>query len=59
MNAFEKAKQAQVIIFIFDATQDLEPQLAQLQSLRDKGIKKVISVLNKVDLNFTAMTAPY
>lgn len=51
LKAFEKAKQAQVIIFIFDATQDLKPQLAQLQSLRDKGIKKVISVLNKVDLN--------
>ena len=51
LKAFEKAQQAQVIIFIFDATQDLEPQLIELQSLKDKGINKVISVLNKVDLN--------
>jgi tRNA modification GTPase len=49
--AIEKAKQAQLIVFIVDATQPLDSQLKELELLKEKSSKDPIVVVNKIDIN--------
>jgi tRNA modification GTPase len=49
--AVEKALEAQIIIFIIDATQSLDTQLKELELLKEKGLKEPLLVVNKIDLN--------
>ena len=48
--ALDKAKTAQIAIFIIDATQHLNTQLEELNNLKTKGLKNHIVVVNKIDL---------
>ena len=49
--AIEKAQNAQIIIFIVDASQDLNEQLLELDKLKANGLKEPLIIANKVDLN--------
>ena len=42
--AVEKALEAQIIIFIIDATQSLDTQLKELELLKEKGLKEPLLV---------------
>ena len=46
----EKASSAKIIIFLIDASQELNKQLNYLQSLEEKGLEPIL-VINKIDLN--------
>jgi len=49
--ALEKAQNAQIIIFIIDASQNSDAQLEELEKLKANGLKDPLIVVNKVDLN--------
>ena len=49
--AVEKALSAQIIVFIIDASQNLKEQLNELETLKEKGLKEPLVVVNKIDLN--------
>ena len=49
--AVEKALSAQIIVFIIDASQNLNEQLNELETLKEKGLKEPLVVVNKIDLN--------
>ena len=49
--AVKKALSAQIIVFIIDASQNLKEQLNELETLKEKGLKEPLVVVNKIDLN--------
>ncbi|MDC3029943.1 GTP-binding protein [Flavobacteriales bacterium] len=49
--AIKKALSAKIIVFIIDASQNLKEQLSELEILKEKGLKKPLVVVNKIDLN--------
>jgi len=49
--AIEKVSSAQIILFIIDASQDINSQLNELQRLKETSSKEPIVVVNKIDLN--------
>ena len=49
--AIKKAQAASINLFIVDATQDIDLQLQELNNLKNQGIKNLILLYNKIDLN--------
>ena len=47
---FKKALSAKIIVFLIDASQDLNEQLNALQLLKERDLKPLV-VINKIDLN--------
>ena len=52
--ALDKAKNAQLIIFIIDASQNIDLQLLELESVKKNISKRILLVVNKSDLNSKA-----
>ena len=49
--ALEKAQQAQVVLYLMDASKDLSKQLQEVEELKGKLANKLVVVVNKVDQN--------
>ena len=49
--ALEKAKKAQVVIYLMDATKDFSQQLLEAEELKLKLANKLVVVVNKIDRN--------
>jgi len=49
--ALEKAEKAKVVIYLLDATIDINPQEKEINKLKSKLQNKLIVVVNKTDLN--------
>lgn len=49
--AMEKAKQAQIVLYIMDANSDLNHQLKKVKELRNSLDGKLVVVVNKIDQN--------
>ncbi|MGY8989320.1 MAG: GTPase, partial [Flavobacteriales bacterium] len=46
----EKANKSEIILFIIDASQELESQLSELNKIRKQHNKKVLVIVNKIDV---------
>ena len=49
--SYDKANESKIILFIIDSTQDIKKQLSMLHNIRNKNNKKIILLINKVDIN--------
>jgi len=49
--SLEKAETANIVLFIIDADADLSNQLVELEKIKDSTRKKLLLVINKIDLN--------
>lgn len=49
--ALEKAKEAQVVLYLMDASRELSKQLQEVEELKGKLGSKLVIVVNKVDQN--------
>ncbi len=47
----EKANKSEIILFIIDASQELESQLLELNKVRKDNIAKVLVIINKIDVS--------
>ena len=52
--ALEKAQQAQVVLYIMDASKNLSKQLQEIEELKRKMANKLVVVVNKIDKNHAA-----
>ena len=52
--ALEKAQQAQVVLYVMDASKNLSKQLEEIEELKRKMAKKLVVVVNKIDQNHAA-----
>ena len=49
--SYDKANESKIILFIIDSTQDIKKQLSMLHDIRNNNNKKIILLINKVDIN--------
>jgi tRNA modification GTPase len=47
--ALEKAQQAQVVLYLMDASKDLSQQLQEVEDLKGKLANKLVVIVNKID----------
>ena len=49
--ALEKAQQAQVVLYLIDASKDLSQQLQEVEEMKEKLANKLVLIVNKFDQN--------